>query len=310
MADKDEHHGGGGGGEGHDDHGEKHAKHGGHGGGHGGGHEEHEEGVPEWVVSFADNALLQMGFFCILLAMNMGLKARGPVDPNDPENGQPAASSPASDQWLDAVLAIRESFNSPVNLEGTNPNEASLRKRAKEKLGMTPMPGSQGQGAGEEDQSNAQKDAQLIGENETVVFETSSSMLSRRAKDDIEAFVKAVKGQRFVIEVRGHVSPWEARGSVGAGPNAIAPGGPDGTTDIKRGHRLAFDRALAVTEALVAAGIEPQLIRVKSSSDGERVSQTVYTDAQKRSNQRVEIIKTNEQMPADPYSQDPNEREK
>jgi len=289
---------------GHDEHAkEGHAKHGGHGGGPGG-HEEHEEGVPEWVVSFADNALLQMGFFCILLAMNMGIKARGPVDPKDPENGQPAASAPASDQWLDAVLAIRESFNSPVNMEGTNPDEASLRKRAKEKLGMTPMPGSRGQGAGEEEQSNALNNAQVVSENETVVFETGSSALSRRAREDIEAFAQAVKGQRFVIEVRGHVSPWEAGGGGGAAP------GVEGAVDIRRGHRLAFDRAMSVTEALVGAGTEASLIRVKSSSDGERASQTVYTDAQKRSTQRVEIVKTNEQAPVDPFSRDPNEREK
>ncbi len=303
MAEHDEHGAEGG----HDEHGkEGHGKHGGHGGGHGG-HEEHEEGVPEWVVSFADNALLQMGFFCILLAMNMGLKAKGPVDPNDPEGGQPAAAAQSNDQWLDAALAIRDAFNSPVNLEGTNPEEATLRKRAKEKLGMTPMPGSRGQGAGEEEQSNALTNAQVVSENETVVFDTGSSALSRRGREDIEAFALAVKGQRFIIEVRGHVSPWEAGTTASPGGSG---GGAEEAVDIRRGHHLAFDRAMSVTEALVAAGIEASLIRVKSSSDGERASQTVYTDAQKRNNQRVEIVKTNEQAPADPYSRDPNEREK
>ena len=74
MADHDEHSGGRGGkSDAHADTGhKKHKKH------HPHAHEEHEH-EEGWIVSFADNVLLQMGFFVILLAMNMGTKASGPV---------------------------------------------------------------------------------------------------------------------------------------------------------------------------------------------------------------------------------------
>lgn len=65
----------------HDSHGEEGGSHGGggHGGGapHGGGAHEEHEGAPEWLISFADNVALMMGFFVILLAMNMGPKGGG-----------------------------------------------------------------------------------------------------------------------------------------------------------------------------------------------------------------------------------------
>ena len=54
--------------EGHDEKGHGGGGHGGGGhggGGHGGGHEEHE-GVPEWMVSFADNTALMMGLFGLI----------------------------------------------------------------------------------------------------------------------------------------------------------------------------------------------------------------------------------------------------
>ena len=71
----------------HDEHGEHEEGHGGgsHGGGHAaGGHEEGHEGAPEWLISFADNVALMMGFFVILLAMNMGPKGSSVNNTGEP----------------------------------------------------------------------------------------------------------------------------------------------------------------------------------------------------------------------------------
>ena len=73
----------------HEGDGEEHDSHGGgsHGAPHAA-HEEHHEGAPEWLISFADNVALMMGFFVILLAMNMGPKAKG--ESQEEGNGKPS----------------------------------------------------------------------------------------------------------------------------------------------------------------------------------------------------------------------------
>src|SRR5215468_5365718 len=101
----------------HHDEKEQHKSHGG-GHGHGGGHEEGHEGAPEWLISFADNVTLMMGFFVILLAVNMGPKGNGPSDAS-----KQGDSSEPPPQLLDAQIAIREAFNNPVNLNSMDPGE-------------------------------------------------------------------------------------------------------------------------------------------------------------------------------------------
>src|SRR5437588_11856819 len=88
---------------------------------HGGGHEEAHEGAPEWLISFADNVTLMMGFFVILLAVNMGPKGAGAT--NAPQQGDSSLPPPS---LLDAQIAIREAFNNPVNLNSMDPGEQPL----------------------------------------------------------------------------------------------------------------------------------------------------------------------------------------
>lgn len=261
-----EEHGGGGG----------HA-HGGGGHGHGGGHEEHE-GVPEWMISFADNTALMMGLFVILLAMNMGPKA-DPIMGGNPSEVD--AYEGANARMLDWALGIREAFNNPVSIDSTNPNEAQLVKRLKQRKN----PGTSQTLAPEGDAQNQQAvrptDYTEIGG--SVSFEDGSALLNSSARQTIAEVAEHIKGSRWIVEVRGHVSPSETM------------------RNSRKAMELSFERARAVAEQLVAQGVKWEQLRLAAAGDNERKVSRTYDRDEDRGNQRVEVIVTKESMPEDPF---------
>lgn len=261
-------HGGGGG----------HSKGHGHGGGHGGAHEEHE-GVPEWMISFADNTALMMGLFVILLAMNMGPKATSVMGGNPSVD---EALEGSNTRMLDWALGIREAFNNPVSIDSKDPREQELVKRLKQRQ----HPGTSTNAAPDGDAQNQQSvrptDYTQIGGK--VAFDDGSSLLTTSAKQTIAEIAEEVKGARWVVEIRGHVSPSETM------------------RNPRRGMELSFERARSVAEQLVAQGVRWEQIRLGASGDNERTVSRTYDRQEDRGNQRVEIIMTREPLPDDPYS--------
>ncbi len=258
--------------EGHKKH--KRHSHGHGGGGHGGGH---EEGVPEWVISFADNALLQMGFFVILLAMNMGPKAKSDVEG---EGDQPPA---ASEQMLDMAIAVRESFNNPVSMDSSNPADRALVERLKRRSGgRSNEPGPKGDH--DDVQSIRPGDYYRLGG--VIAFEDGSAELKPSAQADAANIAIAMRGRNTVIEIRGFASA------------------PESFPDVQVGMRLSYERSMAVAQALVAAGVNWNQLRLVASGDNDRVRPLATERSQFRVNQRVEVIATEDLVPADPYSQE------
>lgn len=266
-----------------DQHGEEHGE--GHKGGHKkhhgghGGHEEHEEGVPEWVVSFADNALLQMGFFVILFAMNIGPKGGGAGATDG------AAAPPApSDSFLDAVISIREGFNSPVSLDSKDPADGPLIRRLKERSGM----GSNAQEGvpGKSPDQQAIRPSNYNRVTASIPFDLSKSELTSVNRQTMLDAAKRLRGERFIIEVRGHASAMEAV----EGPSAS--------------YALSFARAQAAAAALVEGGLKWSQLRVVACGDNERAVAIAAGVDGHRSNQRVELVVTDETLPADPHSRE------
>jgi flagellar motor protein MotB len=250
------HEGGGGGG-----------GHGGGGHGTGGAHEEHE-GAPEWLISFADNVALIMGFFVILLAMNMKEPMAGGIGGKEKNGGAPEPST----RMIDFVIAMRENFNNPIDLTSSNPGEEVYRRRIREKAqaGQSLQPEEPGQGR--IDQAILPTEVSSLGGN--VPFEDEADSLSGKGKERAEEIGRRLRGQRWIIDVRGHSSPSETQ------------------RDTVRGIELSHKRAVAVANVLVSKGVRWEQLRLVACGDNERNARRQYDRDADRVNQRVEVIIT------------------
>lgn len=255
------------------EHDEKHEGGGGHGGGGhgghgGGGHAEGEhEGAPEWLISFADNVMLIMAFFVIMLAMNMGPKGT-PV-----QGGDPSEVENYERRQADFVIGIREAFNAPLDID--DPSLSAIVKRRlleRRESGRSMQP--EEPGAGRESQSTIPTDRSSLGG--LVAFDDNEEALSASGRQRVMDIAGRLKGTRFRIEVRGHASPSETMRRE------------------ERGMALGYARAAAVAQALVAGGLKWEQLRVVSCGDHERQVQRTYDRDADRRNQRVEIIVTGE----------------
>ncbi len=258
----------------HEEHAEESHGGGGHGGGGhgGGGHEEGHEGAPEWLISFADNVALMMGFFVILLAMNMAKKTAGGIGGESQMGGSPSD--------IDFVLAIRQAFN-PIDMTSTNPSEAALRKRIRERAAegdRSRQP--EDPGKGKTDAAVRPTDLSTLGG--TVNFEDESTTLSAQGQKRAEEIAAKIKGLRFIIEVRGHASPAET------------------LRQPERGISLSHARAVAVAQVLVAQGVRWEQLRIVACGDNERKVGRSYERDVDRENQRVNIVPTNDEVADSP----------
>jgi flagellar motor protein MotB len=247
-----------------------------HGGGHGahggGGHEEHE-GAPEWLISFADNVALLMGFFVILLAMNMKEPTAGGV------GGKEDFPSP-TDRELDLIIGIREAFNSPIDMDSTDSHEGALARRKMERLGESTQPGDRGEG--KESQATRPTDYSNLGG--VVPFDDNSGALNSRGRLAADEIGRRLKGLRWVIEVRGHASPSES------------------FRDFEKGMNLSYSRAREVATALVAQGVKESQIRLVACGVSDRRVPHTFDRALDSFNQRADVVVTAEVVQEEPYS--------
>lgn len=269
MADHNEQHGSGGSGRGqHDAHADtghkKHKKH------HPHAHEEHEH-EEGWIVSFADNVLLQMGFFVILLALNLGPKGKSDV-----------AQAGPPPELLDFAISVREAFNSPVSLDSTAPEDQPLIKRLRARSTKGDTTEDVPEGDGHKPQTIRPSD--WDGAGAFIQFTANSSVITDEMRKTIAELAAPVLGSRWIIEVRGHASRFET------------------FRDQRKARQLAYERAWAVGVELVQLGLTWDQIRLVSSGDAAPVLARARTKVEAQTNQRTELLVLREQVPPDPFS--------
>ena len=270
----------------HEENGKGKKKHGSHGpGGHGGGDHEEHEGAPEWLISFADNVMLQMGFFVILLALNMKPASSGAGGAPTEEDQDGEQKMPPPSALLDFAIAVRQAFNNPVDMRSTDPRDLPLVRRLIERSVQGEANETGPKGRDTNVRSIRPGDHYSLGG--AIGFEMGSAALTEANLHEIEMIAMHIRGRRFIIEVRGHTSAAET------------------FQQVEKGMKLSYDRASAVAAALHRHGVEWKLIRLVACGDADRLTPIAYDTSSHRTNQRVEIIVTSETPPDDPYVKEP-----
>lgn len=244
--------------------------HGGGGHGHGGSHEEHHEGAPEWLISFADNTALMMGFFVIMLALTM--KQLMPSGPKAAEGSGGTEIGLVNEDTaaLDWAISVRAAFNNPVDIHSTNPAEAALVQRLRERLGQGQArdPGQKGQ----HDEVQSIRPTAYIGAGGVVRFGDQDHDLTPAGRVAVAEIAARLRGRSSIIEVRGHTSAAESYRS----------------TD--QGFDLSFRRSQSVAAALGEQGVAMSRIRLLAAGSNQRAVAPEYDDDAQQENRRVEVI--------------------
>ncbi len=244
--------------------------------------EEHHEGAPEWLISFADNVTLLMGFFVILLAMNMKAYTTGGIGGKEhfaggtPTSDLPDAQTP-SPALLDLSIAIREAFHNPVDLSSNNPNDQPLIRRIFQRAGQSSSRRDGPEGRERDVQSLPPTDYHApFG---SVLFANDSIELSGKARQTVIDVAARTKGLTLVVEVRGHASATE------------------GFRKSDSAMRLAFDRALVVAGVLAENGVDWWQMRLVTCGDNDRRNPFPDSEMADAANARVEIVVSDQVVP-------------
>jgi outer membrane protein OmpA-like peptidoglycan-associated protein len=207
-----------------------------------------------------------MGFFVILLAMNMKPTAQTVGGhPNDEEHtGVP------NPEMLDWAIAIREAFNNPVDPEA--PSDALLAARLieRERQGKAVEKGPRGQ----HEAVNTLRPTDYYGLAGLVSFKDKSAELDEEGKAQVRQIAEHVRGLRSLIDIRGHCSAAEA------------------AEYDDRGMRFSGERAYAVARELVACGVGWDILHVIACGRNDRATERDYDRYASEVNQRVEVVVT------------------
>jgi chemotaxis protein MotB len=220
------------------------------------------ESCPLWYISFADMVTLLMAFFVMLAAFSSGAST------DDSKLRQYLKS-------LQAAFGYQPSSSELTDL----PDPKDLLEKLEQASMRNFKSAGSDQGPGRLGTVNTIKRTRegiefTIGGQ--LGFDCGSVVLPDEAKAALQEIVEYIKGENNKVEVRGHSTRMEC----------------DGGRAFADEHQLAYARATAAADFLIAQGIAPERIRRVDCGSSEPLIVHAYDEQTKKANRRVEIIVT------------------
>jgi chemotaxis protein MotB len=229
-----------------------------------------EEGLPEWIMSYADMITILMAFFVVMYSM----VAMRPEESEPGQGGerQKAVMEALKDQFgAESSTARRPPWSimvRPIKEHTVKPDSPDLISKS----------GTQATGPVGE-----QRKMQMIRPGETptdggiVLFPEGESQLTSVQKKQLELTVDQVHGKPQRIEIRGHTS----RRPVPKG------------ADFRDNWDLAYARCHNTLDHLIDLGVDSKRIALTVMAENEPPSQSQDVVARSRAG-RVEVYLLNE----------------
>lgn len=226
-----------------------------------------EEGLPEWIMSYADMITILMAFFVVMYSM--------------------APTGEATERQEEVMKSLREQFGpkwSGMMALGPGPyvqidsplgklETAGSREKGNNKRGV----GSKKLRPIENRQPASLRPGSQPSVGGTIYFDDDSTQISPSQQKALAGAIREIGGKALRVEVRGHTSRRL----------------PGDASKYRDNWDLAYERARNVMDYLVKSGIDPKRIRLAVAADNEPLNNRAHATGRGKS-ARVEIYMLNE----------------
>lgn len=215
---------------------------------------------PMWLATYGDLVTNMLVFFVLLVSMSE-------IKTDDT-------------RWLDVMRSLQEAFgyvggvksfplDPELQVKNADLGQVIVIPIKPQEWAQSPDRGARGQ----QSRVQALRRADYYSTGGKYYFTPLSATLAPDVAERIAEYAQQLRGHANQIEVRGHCDRRPTDGSPY----------PDHTA-------LAFARARAVADALVAAGVERERIVVVAAGTHEPMVAAAYTPAQRSENDVVEVL--------------------
>jgi outer membrane protein OmpA-like peptidoglycan-associated protein len=229
------------------------------------------EECPEWIFTLADLIMCMMGLFVIMWVLKPGA---------EPKPEASAEHQKQQQEWLETVGEIRAGFGYVPDPNSSDPVDQAMIAKKMRLVG----PGEQGTQKVKQEAVEGTdptvtniRESKIAAVGTKIEFEPGKATLTEQHRAALDDIAKEIKGQRFIVQIKGHASRDDF-------PESTSP---------QTFMDVSIRRAQACADYLTSAGVSPDIMRVQGCSYFEPITRRAYSVEAQRSNRRVEVGVTN-----------------